>query len=638
MRQNGALTNNLGALMAYLLKRSLQMLLILLVLSAALFGLLSSMPGNPIDLMITSNPQVKPEDVIRLKKLRGLDRPWYVQYVRWLWGYPEPARPPTLLAIDPVGKEQIEIDLSDYLVDPNFSPKTAEVLAWLSNLWPAWVSSKAAQDIKKASEKDDLSALLLAVATVDAQMQNRLVRVIEKESAKGLKVSGLFGSKVNGFKLLIDPNLSEQWFLATNSYGQEKSGHVVINNSLGQTNLLTTISPQIVEDEKKPYLLNLEKFLVDPSKDVKFTIIKGPGSVSKEGYTNLFDKNGQTVVQMKAVGPDGQEQSFAFDVEHGVVGHEHRFNRGFLYFFLGDQNALGFSQTYKRPVYELLFGSPPVCGDGRVDSGETCDDGNNLNGDGCDESCFKANDDFIKKADVSVSGYIVRSGRIGNTVQLMLPALLLSLLFAIPLGVFSAYRQYSTLDYIINFLAFVGISLPVFWFGIMMVYLFAETFQFFPAGGVQTPDIYGQGTGVILLDRLKHAILPTIVLSIFYTGRWLRFMRASMLEVLPKDYIRTARAKGLSERIVILKHAFRNALIPVVTVLTLSIPSLFGGAVLTETVFSWPGVGRLQYESVMNSDYYVAIVVFLVSAVLVMVGNLLADIVYVLVDPRIRKK
>ncbi len=111
-----------------------------------------------------------------------------------------------------------------------------------------------------------------------------------------------------------------------------------------------------------------------------------------------------------------------------------------------------------------------------------------------------------------------------------------------------------------------------------------------------------------------------------------------MLEVLPKDYIRTARAKGLSERMVILKHAFRNALIPVVTVLTLSIPALFGGAVLTETVFSWPGVGRLQYESVMNSDYYVAIVVFLVSAVLVMSGNFLADIVYVLVDPRIRKK
>jgi peptide/nickel transport system permease protein len=115
-------------------------------------------------------------------------------------------------------------------------------------------------------------------------------------------------------------------------------------------------------------------------------------------------------------------------------------------------------------------------------------------------------------------------------------------------------------------------------------------------------------------------------------------MRASMLEVLPKDYIRTARAKGLSESKVIIKHAFRNALIPVVTVLAISIPSLFGGAVLTETVFSWPGVGRLQYEAVMSSDYYLAIVVFLVAAVLVMVGNLLADILYVLVDPRMRKQ
>ncbi len=171
----------------------------------------------------------------------------------------------------------------------------------------------------------------------------------------------------------------------------------------------------------------------------------------------------------------------------------------------------------------------------------------------------------------------------------------------------------------------------------MMIYLFAETLQLFPAGGVQTPGIYGQGTLAIVRDRLQHAILPTLVLSIFYVGRWLRYMRASMLEVLPQDYIRTARAKGLSERVVIQKHAFRNALIPVVTVLAISIPTLFGGAVLTETVFSWPGIGRLQYDAVMNSDYYVAIVVFLIEAVLVMVGNLFADGVYVLVDPRIRK-
>lgn len=626
--------------MSYLLKRAFQMLVILAFLSVALFGLLSSMPGNPVDLMITSNPQVKPEDVIRLKKLRGLDRPWYVQYVRWLWGYPEPARPPVFLPVDPVSSaSKIEIDLGHHMVDPNFAPKAKEVLGWLDSIWPEWSKSRAKSDIEKAVAKDDVPDLLLAVASGNGEIQNRLVRHMEKESAKGLKVSGLFGAKVEGQKLIIAEHAeNDQWFLITNSYGQEKSGRVGIKDR-GTVDLLFPIGAQIVEDEEKPFSLNLQKFVADKSSEAKFSLLKKDGELSPNGiYGKTFSTNGQTTVLAMVEGSDGRKQPFAFDVEHGVVGHKERFTRGFIFFFAGDQNALGFSQTYKRPVYELLFGSPPVCGDGRIDSGETCDDGNNVAHDGCDETCFKTTDDFIKKADVSISGYIVRSGRIGNTIQLMLPALLLSLLLAIPLGVFSAYRQYSWLDYVINFLAFIGISLPVFWFGIMMVYLFAEHWQMFPAGGVQTPDIYSQGTRAILFDRLKHAFLPTIVLSIFYTGRWLRFMRASMLEVLPKDYIRTARAKGLSERMVILKHAFRNALIPVVTVLTMSIPSLFGGAVLTETVFSWPGVGRLQYESVMNSDYYVAIVVFLVSAVLVMVGNLLADVVYVLVDPRIRKK
>lgn len=638
MPLGGALTSFIfGVEMAYLLKRGLQMLVILAFLSAALFGLLSSMPGNPVDLMITSNPQVKPEDIIRLKKLRGLDRPWYVQYVRWLWGYPEPARPPVFLPLAAINSGTVtEIDLRDYLVDPNFIPPAKQVLGWIESLMPDWEKTKAAEEIKKALKKEDVPDMLMAVASVDTNMQNRLVRLIEKESANGLKVSGLFDTKVDDFKIAINHDSVDQWFLIANSYGQQKSGHIVIDH--GMDAILTNISSQIVEDESKPFSVNLNKFLVNKDMLAKFSLISTEGQLSSDGtFTNLFNKNGQTVVQALVEGPDGKKQPFAFDIEHGVVGHVNKFNRGFLYFFLGDKNALGFSQTYKRPVYELLFGNPPVCGDGRIDSGETCD-GNSIENDACTKDCFKESDSFITRANISISGYIVRSGRIGNTIQLMLPALLLSLLFAIPLGVFSAYRQYSWIDYVINFLAFVGISLPVFWFGIMMIYLFAENWPIFPAGGVQTPDIYNQGTGMILLDRLKHAILPTMVLSIFYTGRWLRFMRASMLEVLPKDYIRTARAKGLSERMVILKHAFRNALIPVVTVLTLSIPALFGGAVLTETVFSWPGVGRLQYESVMNSDYYVAIVVFLVSAVLVMSGNFLADIVYVLVDPRIRKK
>lgn len=635
--------------MWYLCKRGLQMLVILTILSAALFGLLSSMPGNPIDLLITSNPNVKPEDVIRLKRLRGLDQPWYVQYVRWIFGYPEPARPPVILSMPTINisnnsTKPPEIDLSDYLVDPNFVPSAQLVAQWLLDIWPKWESSKDAIAIKDAMTESDLSMVLLLVANYSAEKQNDLVRLIEKESAKHLMVKGLFGTQTKGSKLSAT-NWDQQhpywWFLVTNSYGQEKVARVKIHSeNPAQNDLITFIDSRIVNEENKPFVLDLKKYLVDQttSTQAAFSLIEGsPGTLSSDGiYTHTFTDDGQTSVLAKVkIGESSQQ--FAFDVEHGVVGHNDKFNRGFVYFLIGDRTALGFSQTYKRPVYDLLFGQPPICGDNKIDSGETCDDGNRNANDGCGVNCLKEADNVFKKADAVISGYIVRSGRIGNTIQLMLPALLLSLLVAIPLGVFSAYRQYSILDYIINFLAFIGISLPVFWFGIMMVYVFAENFQLFPAGGVQTPGIYGTGTTHILLDRLKHAILPTMVLSIFYIGRWLRYMRASMLEVLPKDYIRTARAKGLSERVVILKHAFRNALIPVVTVLALSIPSLFGGAVLTETVFSWPGVGRLQYEAVMNSDYYVAIIVFLVAAMLVMLGNLLADAIYVMVDPRIRK-
>lgn len=637
--------------MWYLFTRALQMLVILAILSAALFGLLSSMPGNPVDLMITSNPQVKPEDVLRLKRLRGLDKPWYVQYVRWLWGYAEPARPPVILAIDRNAvisnqdRTKIELDLSDYVVDPNFVPSNDALSKWLSEIWPTWTSSKEANEIKAALALSDVSQVLLSVAGENTQLQNQMVRLIEKESAKGLVVTGLLGAKANGLILssdLADASEPYLWFTVTNRYGQERIGRLALNNQGEREDLVGLIDPQVVEDEQKTFTVDLRKFLVNKAvaNEAVFSLIDGsPGDLSDNGtYTHLFKHSGQSTVLAKVAMVGGASQSFAFNVEHGVIGRNDKFNRGFLYFFVGDKNALGFSQTYKRPVYELLFGEPPVCGDGKIESGETCDDGNRHADDGCGPDCFRKSDTFLQKADAIVSGYIVRSGRIGNTVQLMLPALLLSLLFAIPLGVFSAYRQYSAADYVINFLAFVGISLPVFWFGIMMIYVFAESLQLFPAGGVQTPGIYGEGTFNIVIDRLKHAILPTLVLSIFYVGQWLRYMRASMLEVLPKDYIRTARAKGLSERVVILKHAFRNALIPVVTVLALSIPSLFSGAVLTETVFSWPGIGRLQYEAVMNSDYYVAIIVFLVAAILVMVGNLLADTVYILVDPRIREK
>ncbi len=236
--------------------------------------------------------------------------------------------------------------------------------------------------------------------------------------------------------------------------------------------------------------------------------------------------------------------------------------------------------------------------------------------------------------------------RLGNTLLLMAAATLLSLLVAIPIGIYSAVRQYSTFDYLATFFAFFGVAMPVFWFGMMMIMVFA--FYFKQQGWVYLPTgnavalrpydvpILGTITPETILDRVLHLILPTIVLGLLYMASWSRYTRSSMLEVLGQDYVRTARAKGLVERLVIAKHALRNALIPLVTIVALQVPSLFGGAILTETVFNWPGMGRLYISGLNSSDWPLVMSLLFITAVLTVFANLLADVLYTVVDPRIR--
>ncbi|TET83104.1 MAG: ABC transporter permease [Anaerolineales bacterium] len=239
--------------------------------------------------------------------------------------------------------------------------------------------------------------------------------------------------------------------------------------------------------------------------------------------------------------------------------------------------------------------------------------------------------------------------RIGNTLLLMGLTTVVALLVSLPIGVYSAIKQYSRLDYTVTTFAFFGSAMPIFWFGLMLVLLFSYTFKgwglpFFPAGGAISVRAGIEGSLIRLLsvtpgstlDRAIHLILPTIALSLLYMASWSRFMRSSMLEVMRQDYVRTARAKGLIERIVIAKHALRNALIPVITVVALQLPALFGGAILTETVFSYPGMGRLFFNGLGASDWPVVMVILFISSILVVVATLMRDVIYTVVDPRIR--
>jgi len=221
--------------------------------------------------------------------------------------------------------------------------------------------------------------------------------------------------------------------------------------------------------------------------------------------------------------------------------------------------------------------------------------------------------------------------RLGATIQLTGGALLLAVVVSIPLGIVSAVKRYQVIDQVTTVLSFIWICMPSFWLGVVSILIFSVLLDWLPASGIAPPGMRDD-----ILLRLKYAILPTVTLAAVQMGRYMRYVRSSMIEVLREDYIRTARAKGLAERAVLYKHALRNSMISVVTIVGLSLRALVGGSVMTETVFAWPGIGRLAFNSIKRRDYNTVMVVTLVVAVVVLVANLVVDVVYAMIDPRIR--
>ena len=220
--------------------------------------------------------------------------------------------------------------------------------------------------------------------------------------------------------------------------------------------------------------------------------------------------------------------------------------------------------------------------------------------------------------------------RLPNTLLLSVTSLVISLGIALPLGVWSAVKQYSAFDNVSTVFSTAGVSIPSFWFGLLAILLFSVKLRWLPSGGM-----YTLGGEKSIGDLLKHLLMPASILSIGNIAGWNRYTRASMLEVIRQDYVRTARAKGLVERAVIVGHALRNALIPMATLLGMSLPGLVGGALITETIFGWPGMGRLAYHAATKRDYPIIMGALVMSTVLVILGNLLADVAYGFLDPRV---
>jgi len=228
--------------------------------------------------------------------------------------------------------------------------------------------------------------------------------------------------------------------------------------------------------------------------------------------------------------------------------------------------------------------------------------------------------------------------RIPNTLILVGLSFLVALLIALPVGILSALKPYSLFDYFATTLTFLGQALPVYWLGLGLILLFYVTLKnpfnggpLFPGAGMNSFGKEGE-----ILDTLWHLVLPVTALSLGWSAWYSRFLRSSMLDVLHEDYIRTAHSKGLHERVVYYSHALKNAVLPLITIMALDLPSLFAGALFVETIFSWPGMGRLFWDAARGRDYPVLLAVVMITAVLIITANILADLLYGLLDPRVK--
>ncbi|MCY0869004.1 MAG: ABC transporter permease, partial [Firmicutes bacterium] len=220
--------------------------------------------------------------------------------------------------------------------------------------------------------------------------------------------------------------------------------------------------------------------------------------------------------------------------------------------------------------------------------------------------------------------------RMPATLELMISSFVIAVILAFAIGVFTALRQYSLWDHALTVLSYFGVAMPTFWLGLMVLVLFAVELHWLPVGGMSSA-----GAPFSLWDRVRHAILPVGVLAAYLLAHESRYVRSSMLEVLGQDYVRTARAKGLSERVITWRHALRNALLPVITVMVLDGAYLFGGALVTETIFSWPGMGRLFIQAVTQDDYPVMMMEISLLSVIIVLANIVSDVLYAVLDPRI---
>ncbi|SFE61219.1 ABC transporter permease [Peptostreptococcus sp. D1] len=250
---------------------------------------------------------------------------------------------------------------------------------------------------------------------------------------------------------------------------------------------------------------------------------------------------------------------------------------------------------------------------------------------------------WVKRALVFDLGYSIKfsrpvieiiANRIGNTILLMGLSLILSSILGVAIGMLSSLKRNTAIDDIITVVSFVGVSIPAFFFSLILIKIFSYDLSLLPSSGMYNVRYNYSGIDKVL-DMLLHLILPSVVLIMVHMASFIRYTRSAMIEILDKDYIKNAMAKGMSFKKAVLKHGLKNALIPIITVFFIQVPTLFSGALMTETVFVWPGIGRLGYDAVQNRDYPLIMGILMITAVVILISNILADVFYILVDKRV---
>jgi len=585
-------------MISFLVRRTLAAVSLVFVLSFVLFALLQAMPGSMEDMLMSGNPNIRPEDVARLKRLRGLDQPVHVQYGRWMWGYHDTTG----------GFDELTTDDGKVL-----KGRIADEDGALAGL-PGWAAKGSSLVLESVTEPVDF-----VVDGGELETFTGVTRLVRRQVDLG------------------KPPKEADFFVAAVADDQE----VIQGQELGKYLRITleTLESLGLEVVRPPSEINdLHRDKLDPTEAALEAGSNRPEGEAAAEVSAPPEEVGGTPEWVLELSAEGQvigsvklRQGGRAKLEPKAPAETKGKTEAQINLIV-ERNREAMLTLLARHAEPVATVKAPMVGYASFDSPRPFEvvawrSIGMMRAGAWKGGLLSGNLGWSLKQE-KVSTLIQE--RIVNTLRLMGPALFLSILIALPLGMAAAVRQYSLLDHSVNLAAFVGISLPVHWFGLMLIHIFAVWLALFPVSGLQTPGLESFG------DKVWHTILPVTVLSIAYVGRWLRYMRASMLEVIKQDYIRTARAKGVPETRVIFVHAFRNALIPVVTILALSVPVLFGGALITETIFSWPGMGSLIYEAIIGSDYYVAIIGFLISASLVMVGNLLADLMYAIIDPRVR--